>query len=764
MTATSSTSVAQPFSVGVLRHDALRLRVAVLGMLMVFAAVLAGRIFDRFEWELPVAVALVVMIAELVHTLPGVWRAGALGGASAVAAFAAAFAATDDGGGLTAVLDGPRRLLTTEWPSPHDAAAIGTVVLTLAVLTAIACDMGYRPRWHLAPLIPATLAIVGVFALSAPLPPGWSTIALLGLGTLAYARSSVTAIAASRAARSRPTTRPRAGRPRGPRRSLRVRLATLSPAPGSRPLLVSAAAMLVIGVAVGSWLGYGTRADPRRVAPANTTASLLQSLESVVAVRQADPAFTWFTVDDRSNSLAEPLPTKWRLGAFDTYDGQRWTPTVAVRPIGGRLGNLEDAGSARPPVSYAITVRSAMASEVDGSPAATAGEGVIPFPGRPVSIDTDVLTDLSRVVVRTAQPARPGTTFQAAAERPPTVGEARDANVAQRPVDEIAATFTETALEIGGDGTALEQLQRMAATMSNEWRLDPSTSAGGQPVALLQRFADDTKRGTAEQFVGAFVLMARSLGYDARVAIGFDVPDDELSAPLQLRSTHTAVWPEVRFVDVGWLPFNPVPAAVTAESVEPPAPPEAQSPAAAQPPIAPPADRSDPTEDVDDTNETVDTGWAGWQVWVGRIALGAGLAVLPIMLYAGTILSIKALRRRRRRRAATAAACVRGAWANTTDSLVDAGLAIDRSWTDDHIAMHGADLAPAGQHEMRRLAALATSATFGPPVDHALAASALLTEAEVNTALTGDMTRRQRWRWRLSVRSLLPSTRSPVVV
>jgi hypothetical protein len=728
----------------------LQARVVVIAGLMIVIAISAGRIFDRFEWSLPVVVAGVAAVAVLVSG----WSAGVRGlvlvAASWIAASVAIVAASGDALSVRTMFNGPRRLLTTEWPSPYDAASVGTVALGLSLLTAVACVLASQERWHLAPLVPATIASVAVFALSAPSAPGWPIVAAVGFGAFAYAAVSVTTVAAARAARGRTVY------PRKKRRSLRAHLARIVPWHGGRALLGVAVGLAVVGIVTGSWLSYRDRADPRQVAPADETASLLQSLESVVAVREANPTFTLFSVVDASNALAEPLPARWRLGAFDTYDGQRWLPTVAVRPIGGRLGRIDAAASPRPPVQYSITIMSDTGmSDTDG---------VLPFPGNPISINTDVLTDLSRVVVRAADPLVAGTTFQAVAERPPTAGDARDAAVATRPVDDISAPFAETARELGGEGTALEQLQHIATTMSNDWRLDPSTAAGGQPAALLQRFTDETNRGTAEQFVGAFVLMARSLGYDARVAIGFEVPVDDLTSPLDLRSNHTSVWPEVNFVDVGWVPFNPVPATVTADTSEPQIPPEAQAPAAAQPPIAPPADRSATDEEVDDTGSEVAGGWADWRTWAVRIGVATGLALLPIALGVATILSVKAHRRRRRRHAPSASECVRGMWANTTDALVDAGLTINTSWTDDHIAVHGADVAPAAQHEMRRLAALATSATFGPPADHTSAANAAHTELLVTDAIASRLTRWQRWRWRLSLRSLRRSTRSPVVV
>ncbi len=738
-------------------RDPLQRRVAVIAALMVLIGVEAGRIFDQFVWSLPVVVAVVAVVATLVSGRSTPLRSTVLMVTSMMAATAATVAAAGGAGDIPSIFDGPRRLVTTEWPSPHDPSAIGVVALGLALLTALACDMAAQERWHVAPLVPAAIAVVGVFALSAPSPPDWLTLAALGIGAFAYTAVSVAALAASRDARNR-TTFPR----KKPRRSIRVRLARLVPWHGGRALLVAAIGIGVVGFITASWLGYTDRADPRQVPPVTETATLLQSLESVVAVRGADPAFTLFTVDDQSNSLAEPLPARWRLGAFDTYDGQRWLPTVAVRPIGGRLGEFDAANSARPPVTYTITV---ISDTGNGSPATVAADidGVLPFPGNPISIDTDVLTDESRVVVRTAEPLTAGTTLQAVAERPPTLGDARDAAISTQQVDDISASFAEAAGRLGGDGTPLEQLQRVATTMSGDWRLEPSTSAGGQAAALLQRFTDETNRGTAEQFVGAFVLMARSLGYDARVAIGFEVPMNDLTSPLSLRSSHASVWPEVHFVDVGWVAFNPVPPTVTTDLSEPPAPPEAQAPAAAQPPIAPPADRSTGDEDLDDADSSIDNGWAGWRVWAERGGMVSGIALLPFAAGAGIILALKAYRRRRRRRGPTASDCVRGMWANTTDALVDAGLTIQTNWTDDRIAVQGTDVAPAAQHELRRLAALATSATFGPPADHTNAANAAHTEVAVTQAIASQLTRWQRWRWRLSLRSLRPSTRSPVV-
>ena len=105
----------------------------------------------------------------------------------------------------------------------------------------------------------------------------------------------------------------------------------------------------------------------------------------------------------------------------------------------------------------------------------------------------------------------------------------------------------------------IERLQRIEQTMRTDWQLDRTAPGGGQQLALLERFATETQRGTGEQFVTAFVLLVRSLGFDARVATGFVLPPEQLANPLTIASTHASVWPEVELEGLGWLAFDPVP-------------------------------------------------------------------------------------------------------------------------------------------------------------------------------------------------------------
>ncbi len=684
-------------------------------------AVVAGGVFDQFVPALVVPPLLVGVTSLVFATRSRLVRHVATGAAVVVAA-AASVAAS--GGSFsdatTGIWSGPRRLITTEWPSPVEATVVGAIALVLAVGTAAAADLALNPRWRLAPTIPLGIVLAITLLLGAPARPSWLLIAALGVIAAMFA-----------------VVRHGADRP-APRWFLT-----------ERTVVVSAGAIALAAIVTSGAVAWADRADPRRTEDAELIATLLDPIEATVALRRADPELELFEVVDRSTLVGPSLPARWRMAALDTYDGQRWVPRLTLRRIGQRLG-LPSAPSpdVPPPIRYSLTI---LTDDID----------VLPFPGRPLSVDRDVETDVGRVAVRLIDRPSPGTVVRAESEIAPSVTAAT--SVATRQVDEIAGTFSERARSIAGEGTVVEQLRALETSM-REWRLDSSAPGGGQQLALIERFVTVTERGTREQFVTAFVLLVRSLGFDARIATGFVVPPDEArSSPLTIRSGQAAVWPEVRLDGVGWLAFDPVPSSEADENDEPPPPPEAQSPAAAQPPIVPPADDADDADDPETVIDTSGSGWGSLRTWVVRGTVVSGVALLPFVSVALAIVAIKGRRRRRRLRAAHAAVRIRGAWANATDSLVDAGLSIGPAWTDERIADAAMPIAPGSPHETRRLAAMSTAMTFGG-VDDAwrLVDDAVLTSAAIDDAILEDRTRWERILWRLSLRSLRRATRSPI--
>lgn len=707
-------------------------RIVATTLLMAGVAVAAANIFDDAQWSLLIPVGVTAAAVVAVTRLPARASAAARALTVVIAIVASAVAVTLVAGGtvgdaLPGLVDGPRLLLTTEWPSPAAPPVLATVGALLAIATAVAVELARRRQFHLAPLAPVLVALVAVISLSAPRPPEWWLLATLTVlvVVLALARHG--------------------GR-------LGARLATLR---GERAVAVTLVVVGVVGAVVATAVSWSGRADPRQVTTASRSANLLRSLEATVALREAAPPVDQFRVTDESPLIGQRMPTRWRTAALDEYDGQRWVPQVEVRPIGNRLApDVADGPDLPSTGRYRIELLAAHTE-------------LVPLPGPPIELTGDPMpsieTDVDRVVVLLTDSAPAGTELRLVAEFAPTISSVAPAAIVAHPVGEFEAAFTEVAGELAGGGEALARLQRLEQELRS-WQLDPDAPAAGQQQFLLEQFVFDTRRGTEEQFASAFVLLARSLGFDARVATGFVVPADEATSPLTVSSAHAAAWPEIHVADVGWLAFDPAPESVTGDAAPPAPQPEAQTPAAAQPPVEPPARPDTGDTPTDEQVDAADEGWSRVTTWALRVATAASLIALPAAVALAAIATVKLLRRRRRARHPDPSERVRAAWANATDALVDAGLLIEPSWTDDRIAAMGAPLAGSAPHELRRLATLSTAATFGAPAIPATIDDATAAERRVRAAMAAELNGWHRLRWRLSVRSLRRATRSPIQV
>ncbi len=707
-----------------------RLRLVLLGALVTVLAIVAGNVFDEVQWKLVGAVGAIALVLVIVAS----WRTAFRVPVSMLAVAGGVAGAVLWVGGerrdiVPGLESGPRRLITSEWPSPVDPVVIGTLTLMLGLALFIGAELTKRPNAHLAPLAPAAITAMVLVALGAPVSTSGLLVGAVGILALLFTL-----------ARSEPGPDGREQRPAIMR--------------ADRTVVASVVGVAVIGLATSGAIALADRADPRRPQNADSSATILDPIEAAEALRRADPAIDLFRVIDESTLIGRSLPARWRTAALTEYDGQRWVPLVTVRPIGGRLGLPSDTAFGRSPsITYSVRYL-------------TDDLLTVPFPGRPLQVDQSVRTDTERVVVMLPEAPDPNQVIEAVSEIDPGMVEAQVSNFGLRQIDDIAVGFSDRARAIAGTtATQFEQLQALESTMRDAWQLDADAPGAGQQLTLIERFIVDTQRGTREQFVTAFVLLARSLGFDARIATGFIIPPEDLGIPLTIRSSHAAAWPEVRLADNGWVAFDPVPDAFVDDDDEPEEQLEPQSPAAAQPPILPPADEG---EELDETPADISSGDSRWTVvgrWAARVGVVAGLTVLPFALVTGGIVFVKWRRRRQRRLVAEPDRRIRAEWANTTDYLIDAGLDVEPSWTDERIAEAAAPLARRAPFELRRLASLSTAMTFGS-TDNAnvLVLDALETSRMIDAALRSEQTTAQRLKAHLSLRSLRKATRSPVVV
>jgi len=701
----------------------IRVRLGLLAAAFVVLGATAGGIFDTNEWALIVTPTVpCAVVALLVRRSPWLRTLGAIAAvfaATAICVFSVGGNVDDIG---VTVTSGTRRLLSTEWPSPTRGDLVGTVGTGLASMAALSALLATWRRWHLLPLLPVVITYVGVVALAAPRGLRPLVLVLLCAIAIPFATLRVDG-------------------------SVRERWMLLR---GERRLIgfVAIAGLLALGISFS--VSFATRADPRREDPAQESAALLDPIEETTALRALEPPLELHEVTATGDS--DGLPVRWRTAALEEYDGRRWTPVVTLRPIGRTLGPVTG-----PTVSAAISF---LNDDLR----------LVPFPGNPVSVDAAVETDRERSVVRLAERPDPGDSVDIVSNVTPNLASIGPAvGIVSRPVDETVAGLTGFAESIGAggeggpDAPVLDQLITIEQTMRDDFVLDSDAPAGGLQRKLIDRFLRDTQRGNTEQFATAFVLLSRSLGVNARVATGF-VVDAPATSPLTLSSADAVIWPEIELTDGTWVAFDPVPV----EETTAPAPQEPQSqvqtPAAPQPPIAAPPESADESSDTDDATTDVETDALSTVVlWVTRAMAAVLVVLLPIVVGVGLVLGIKYRRRRRRRRASQPTDRIRGAWASATDELVDAGLDIPASFTDDEIARRGDPLAPNAHRELHRLAVLNSAATYGAPHrPDLLAQDALHCLDAVDTAIASTKSRWERVRWRLSLRSLRSTTRSPV--
>ena len=198
--------------------------------------------------------------------------------------------------------------------------------------------------------------------------------------------------------------------------------------------------------------------------------------------------------------------------------------------------------------------------------------------------------------------------------------------------------------------------------------------AGHGADRLIELFTRTQMVGDEEQYAAAMALMARHLGYPARVVMGFAPEIGEDAEEVEVVGDDVTAWVEVPFEGVGWIGFRPTPDQVDVPQEQTPKPKSEPQPQVRQPP------RAEQTEDellttveIDDTDDDdrdrpfVLPAWA----WVAIAAVGIpAVALLAPML---VVASMKAARRRRRRRGANDRQAA-GAWEELVDRYAELGL------------------------------------------------------------------------------------------
>ncbi|GAA1780479.1 transglutaminase-like domain-containing protein [Agromyces lapidis] len=259
-------------------------------------------------------------------------------------------------------------------------------------------------------------------------------------------------------------------------------------------------------------------------------------------------------------------------------------------------------------------------------------------------------------------------------------------------------------------------------------------------AALVAAVGDD------EQFATAVALLARALGYESRVVLGFRLAGTE-EVPGAPACTEVctggalAVWAEVSGERGAWTPIDATPQHEVAPSLikegeqlpEHPTTPDRTDTATVDPPAA----RSESSETAATSPEEVDLGLASLFAilkWAGLGAVALLLLLLPFLV----LVVAKGARSRRRRHDPVPEVRIVGAW----DELVDL-------YADHGVPAAGADRAAAARASGRRAAVeLATRvdrAVFAgdPPSEADAEAAWAIVDAERTELRAGARARRR---------------------
>lgn len=445
-----------------------------------------------------------------------------------------------------AVVDGPRRLLTTGLPADADLAARSVPVLVCFLGAATAVALARRGR---AAGLPATALAVVAIGTAAGIPAGPSRIGVVVATTAAL----LLAVAAAGLVRPGP--------------------AATRTGPGARPVVrrrrpLGALVLVVVAVVAGVGVAAAAGDDsPERRASLRDAVSepalptdLRNPLDTVALALGAPDDVIYGTVRrDR------PEVTRLPIATFDAYDGDTFL-----------FGTVVSAGGAAPtapgtPVSQELDLDTWPFASLPHAGPARSVEGPVAVADR-VGIDERT----GRVVVgeggagawtvgsvADATTVAPSTALDVDRDVPP----ARDL-----PTDQLVTIAEEAQAELARSGTTVGLVQSLAERFRTLYRAVPAgappdeqrgghgalvlgciVNAGfsGQPTACADRV------GTRTQLGAAFVLVLRRLGIPARLAVGWELAPTTSAQPL--RSHSLTAWAEVAVPGGGWFAVDPVP-------------------------------------------------------------------------------------------------------------------------------------------------------------------------------------------------------------
>lgn len=573
-------------------------------------------------------------------------------------------AASDGRSALAGLAAGPARLLTSAVPMQASGPELATAVVVVLAASAATVEMALRSTHRLGLLVPtvALLAAALLAGAGGQHPPTWDAALVVAVaGALVVRRGH----------------RPLIGDAAGPEGPTVAGASVAAPAAPVGRLVAGYATVAVLAavlVPLGNSLpGDHTRRPYDLLAALRPPAQPAGQVDPLTSYAQtydgpARPAFT-----ARVTGPVNPQALLWRLTTLEGFDGFQWSPTAVYRRAGTKLPTpptvADRVQSVRADVNLAL--RSVY----------------LPAPSRPTRVSIGGL-DVSDTDAVLAVPAgrRLLTTYQVTSAVPsPTANQLLSATIpaaASQAGPPIPQAISGLAADViaTGQTTPFARLLKLRTYLAGPLfaRQPPGRSAIGSGYYQIDQLLTRTHVGSAEQYAAAFAVLARSVGFRTRLAVGYYGGGRD-GETVTYTTRDYDVWPEVYLDGIGWYPLPVNPAAGNRQATPAPealsqAIQQQQQPSSTAPAKGPPAlpGRARPHRTGSGTLPLITL------VAVG--ILGAALAG------AGAVVAAKASHRRRRRRGLDPAQRIAGAWEHVLDCLAEFGLRATPSLTAVEVA------------------------------------------------------------------------------
>ncbi|HET9443400.1 MAG TPA: transglutaminase domain-containing protein, partial [Acidimicrobiales bacterium] len=258
-------------------------------------------------------------------------------------------------------------------------------------------------------------------------------------------------------------------------------------------------------------------------------------------------------------------PDFWRGQSFDRWDGRSWTqsdqrtePVIGESPIS--LGGGESGLPGGPDFVQTVYL-------------AVPGPNLLFAAYAPAQVyfSDRLLYEMSDGTVRTAVQMLEGSVYTVVSRRQPVTGELLrasdswgfpvDAGLLRRytSLPEVPDRVSDLAREVtAGAPTTYDKVRALERWMgaNTEYTLDiPPLPPGADAV---EQYLFEDRKGFCEQIGSALVVMLRSLGIPARLAVGYTPGErNPFTGMWEVRAKDAHAWAEVWFGGFGWQAFDP---------------------------------------------------------------------------------------------------------------------------------------------------------------------------------------------------------------